>query len=107
MPLKNGSYYGKTAAPQYQTYPTAGLMKPTPLPSVAPVPKPTNEGGFAGTSPVNPAGPTPPPVGTTVSQDPALNAVLQPAMQPPVQQATPRDQLVRAIMGGGKGFVEV
>lgn len=98
MAVVKGSYVGKTMAPQYQTYQTAGLLKPTPLPSVTPAPKPSSDGGFAGVSPVNP----------DVQPNPQTQPTYQPltgtisGFTPATSQApaaSGRQQLVSAMMG--------
>lgn len=101
MPVINGSYRGNTMAPQYKTYPTAGLLKPTPLPSVTPVPKGTTAPGSVVFDPPGPTTPTyqPPPVGPAA---PTVPGMYDPAAQQQgAQQPDPsgRGQLVRAVMG--------
>ena len=93
------TWVGTTARPQYQTYQTAGLLRPTPQPPVPPV---------TGTTPTTPTPPpvTPPPV-TPLPGHPPI-PVGPPAYPPPLPvdpgQVTPREQLVAAVMrAGGSG----
>lgn len=95
----NSTWVGKTARPQYQTYQTAGLLRPTPQPPVSPV---------TGTTPTQPVPTpvTPPPVAPPPGYPPI--PVGPPAYPPPLpakaqEPPTPREQLVNAVMRGGSG----
>lgn len=94
------SWVGTTARPQYQTYQTAGLLRPSPQPPVTPT---------TGTTPTTPTPPpvAPPPVAPSPGYPPI--PVGPPAYpQPlPVEPPTGREQLVNAVLnaGGGGGGV--
>lgn len=40
MPMVSGSYHGITAQPQFQTYPTAGMLQVAPTPQAPQPPQP-------------------------------------------------------------------
>ena len=107
------SYVGLTQQPQRRTYPTAGLLNSGP--AVSPVTQPTPKGatdpGSLVRDPPTPTAPTqpvftPPPVGPAAPTVPAIDDPMQQAFQQPAQQP-PRDKLVEAMMGGGRGGSEV
>lgn len=84
MPKISGSYHGITAQPQFQTYPTAGMLQIPQQPQTPQVP-PT---------------PTPPPTTTTPTAPPTLPPVtpLGPVL-PGSDTVTPeRERLIRSML---------
>lgn len=82
MPKISGSYYGNTIQPQFQTYPTAGMIRPATT-----------------TQPVAPTAPTTPPAPVIPSVPPVTTVgPLNPSTLSQGMMAPERESLIKAIL---------